>query len=154
MSAPIIVFSILLGWLPNFLADLALLYRMLAAYPPSITPRRRMLLILVAPVLLKLVRVLSVIMFLFLITRTLGDFFEAWNSQEQAWIVIERACAALDNGCVPSSMPFMSLMHASRYATMFFLWKIRTTFLSSRNVGWVAGTEPSRENANLRRLDH
>jgi hypothetical protein len=92
------VLTTLLDVLPNFVADLALLCRMLAVYPRSTTPRLKFLAIFTPAMMLKVMRVVSVVVFLVYLNQTsLGATYFAWSPQERAWTIIDRTFTALDN---------------------------------------------------------
>jgi hypothetical protein len=95
---PIIVSTLLLELLPNWVADLALLYRILAVYPRSTTPRLQFVLIFTPPIVFKVVRIACWIGFLVALTRPGGQpphFL--WTKEERLWTVVERLFTALDN---------------------------------------------------------
>jgi hypothetical protein len=97
------VLTAVLSWLPTFLADFALLLRMLAVYPPATTPQGKLLSILLPAVVIKLVRVVATIIFVVQLARvdlSTRIAVAVWTRRDTMWLVIERAAAALDNGSV------------------------------------------------------
>jgi hypothetical protein len=99
---PVITVALVLELLPNWIADLALLYRIMAVYPATTTPRWKRALVLAPPVLFKAVRVACWIGFAVALTRPGGEppHFQ-WTLEERIWTVVERAFTALDNRFVP-----------------------------------------------------
>jgi hypothetical protein len=100
-AATLLVFTGLLSWLPNFMADLALLFRMLVVYPPSTTHRVKFVLILMPAVLLKLIRAASFLVFITNVTKARHGSAATsaiLTPEAEAGVIIERVCAALDNG--------------------------------------------------------
>jgi hypothetical protein len=91
--------------LPNWIADWALLYRIMAVYPSATTPRWRRALILAPSIVFKAVRVACWIGFNYAFTRPGGEVAHfKWTLEERTWTVVERSFTALDNGYGPSFM--------------------------------------------------
>jgi hypothetical protein len=95
---PIITSALVLELLPNWIADLALLYRIMAVYPRATTPRWQYFLILTPPIIFKAVRVACWIGFDIALTRPHGELEHfKWTLEERHWTVVERSFTALDN---------------------------------------------------------
>jgi hypothetical protein len=96
---PILISTLILELSPNFVADIALLFRMLAVYPRSETPSRQWLLIFIPPLIFKAVRVACWTGFLVALTVDPGGqlphFY--WTKAERQWTVVERSFTAVDN---------------------------------------------------------
>jgi hypothetical protein len=96
-----VVLTTLLDVLPNFVADLALLCRMLAVYPRSTTSRLKFFAIFTPAIILKVMRAVSIIVFLVYLNQgTVGATYFAWSPQERIWSFIDRTFTALDNAYV------------------------------------------------------
>jgi hypothetical protein len=95
----ILVSTLILELSPNFVADIALLFRMLAVYPRAATPTGRWLLIFTPPLVFKAVRVACWAGFLVALTVEPGGqlphFY--WTAEERRWTVVERSFTAVDN---------------------------------------------------------
>jgi hypothetical protein len=77
--------------LPNWIADCALLYRIMAVYPRSSTPFWKWTLILAPPIVFKAVRVACWIGFNYTFTHPGGEVAHfKWIFEERIWTVIER----------------------------------------------------------------
>jgi hypothetical protein len=90
--------TLILELIPNFVADIALYYRMLAVYPFSATPTVKWSLIFAPPIVFKGVRVACWTGFLIALTRPGGQLphFQ-WTKEERWWTVTERVFTAVDN---------------------------------------------------------
>jgi hypothetical protein len=98
---PIVTSTLVLELLPNWVADLALLYRIMAVYPSATTRTWKRALILTPPIVFKAVRVACWIGFDYALTRPGGEppHF-TWTPEERTWTVVERSFTALDNRCI------------------------------------------------------
>jgi hypothetical protein len=99
---PILISTLVLELIPNWVADIALLFRLLAVYPYSSTPTARWCGIIVPPLVFKLVRVACWTGFLYALTAEPGGQLPhfLWTPQERQWTVGERTVTAIDNAYV------------------------------------------------------
>jgi hypothetical protein len=96
--------------LPNFCADLALLCRMLAVYPPSLTSRANFAAVVGPAIAMKLMRIVSITIVLVYGSRNQIDAIAThFTSQERTWAILDRCITALDNVYVrPVGRPMSS----------------------------------------------
>jgi hypothetical protein len=98
VTTPVVVLMAFLEILPNFFADLALLCRMLAVYPPSLTSRVKFVAIVGPAVAVKLMRIVGIIVVMFYASRHQIDAISPhFISQEHVWAIFDRCITALDN---------------------------------------------------------
>jgi hypothetical protein len=97
-TKPVIVLTTLLDILPNFVADCALICRMLAVYSSPLTSKPRYYVILGTTITIKMMRVVCIIIFLFYIGRgPVSSVTYQWNSQQRIWTIVDRCVTAIDN---------------------------------------------------------
>lgn len=99
-TPPLLIIKALLLEAPNFIVDLALLFRLLAIYPYATTPRAKFLLMFIPIFVLKAVRILSIAM----LVKLVGYSFATetiryeWVAEERAWTIADKVLTAVDNG--------------------------------------------------------
>jgi hypothetical protein len=91
----------LLELLPSFFADLALLCRMLAVYPPPLTSKAKFYAVFAPAVAFKLLRLASIVMLAVYVKRNPADIITfTWSPQLRTWASVDRSVTALDNAYV------------------------------------------------------
>jgi hypothetical protein len=101
LTKPVVALTTLLDVLPNFFADLALLCRMLAVYSSPLTSKPRFYAIFGITVVFKVLRVISISLFLVYIGRgPVHAVTFKWTSQERMWSLVDRCVTAVDNAYV------------------------------------------------------
>jgi hypothetical protein len=101
LTKPVVALTTLLDVLPNFFTDLALLCRMLAVYSSPLTSKPRFYAIFGITVVFKVLRVISISLFLVYIGRgPVHAVTFKWTSQEQMWSLVDRCVTAVDNAYV------------------------------------------------------
>jgi hypothetical protein len=138
---------------PNFLADLALLCRMLAVFPYSQTPRLKFFAIFTPVICFKIIRVVSLLesTMLSLWGMAQADSF-SWTSTNRAWVLVYTVCAAVDNGCVQALARWPSAHEVSSYTSVLFLWKLRSATGNRRTLGLCSDSASSVLCGPLRQL--
>jgi hypothetical protein len=96
---PILVTQLIFELTPNLVADIALLYRLLAVYPYKSTPTARWTAIIVPPIAFKAARVACWVGFLYAVTYEHGGLLPhfTWTPTMRHWMVGERTVTAVDN---------------------------------------------------------
>jgi hypothetical protein len=85
--------------MPNFVADIALLLRMLAVYPYSSTPRLKFVALFSLPLCFKVVRLLAMGETMYYAGQEMVNAGTSLTlaAQSQAWVVVGRVFDAVDN---------------------------------------------------------
>jgi hypothetical protein len=128
VSGPILVLMAFLEILPNLCADLALLYRMLAVYPASLTSRKNFLAVVGPAIAMKVLRLATITVVLVYSQKNGVDAMSAhFSLPERQWAIVDQCIAALDNVYARSDRqgPVPALNYFTRYMTAFFLWKLK-----------------------------
>jgi hypothetical protein len=127
--------------MPNFFCDIALFCRMLSVFPYASTPRPKFAAIFGPAVLIKAVRFAVVIVILVANSQQAVGAGLTYSAAPQ-WLKADKGLAVLDNGCVHADVANQSLLAhpcECRYASGFFLWKLRGAGLSERSLGTSTG---------------
>jgi hypothetical protein len=88
----------------NFFADLALLFRMLAVYPRTNTPRWKRAAIIAPAIALKVIRVMTCIVLAFDQPTEASDSSFVLSPRQRVYMVLGRFATAADNACVNSPL--------------------------------------------------
>jgi hypothetical protein len=89
--------------LPNLCADLGLLCRMLAVYPPSLTSRANFTAVVGPAVVMKLMRIMGITIIIVLSSRDqINAITPHFSTQERVWAIFDRCITAIDNVYAPS----------------------------------------------------